>query len=39
MNSGSEMAGKDLFVTDLAFGARKRKLYTNLNIAGLPVYI
>lgn len=36
MNIGSEMAGKELFVTDLAFGVRKRQLYTNLNTTGLP---
>jgi hypothetical protein len=36
MNNGSEMVGKELFVIDLEFGARKRKLYTNLNTTGFP---
>lgn len=36
MNNGSEMVGKELVVTDLAFGARKRILYTNLNTTGFP---
>ena len=39
MNNGLEMVGIEIFGTDLALGLRKRKLYTDLSTAGLPIRI